>query len=88
MARRRARRTARQLLIHEALLLALDRRTEVLEAVYDADDAFAARKGVQSLLNIGDEPAAAVLDMQMRRFTARDRQYLVDRVAELRALAT
>jgi DNA gyrase subunit A len=75
-----------QLEIYEAVARAQERRYEVLDAVFDADNADGAVAAVRELLDIGEVPALAVLDLQVRRFTRQDRAHVIERVAELRAI--
>jgi DNA gyrase/topoisomerase IV subunit A len=68
----------------EALSLAASRRTEVLEAVGQAADAAAAESALRQLLGIGRVPAQAIMDMQVRRFTERERDRLALMCDEVR----
>lgn len=71
--------------ILEALVLASSRRAEVLEVVGHAEDFDTAELAVRDLLGVGEVPARAVLDVQLRRFTSRERTQLTSRRDELRA---
>ncbi len=70
--------------ILEALVLASSRRAEVLDAVGQAEDFDTAELAVRDLLDVGEIGARAVLDAQLRRFTARERANLTSRRDELR----
>ena len=71
--------------IIEAIAAALERRDEVLGLVAAAPDTDHARDEIMRLLNVGSHPATAVLDVQVRRFTERERQKIIDEQVELRA---
>ena len=45
-----------------------------------------AREGLKSLLEIDDLQANAILDMQLRRLAALERQKIIDRLAELESI--
>lgn len=77
-----------QLRIFEALLAAIERRHEVSDVVFASASPFEAQESVQALLGIEQDAAAAVIDMQIRRLTADSRDFITNRVAELRAQAT
>ena len=68
----------------EALVLASSRRTEVLETVGQATDFDEAELAVRELLGVGEIAAKAELDVQLRRFTSRERAHLTSRLDELR----
>jgi DNA gyrase/topoisomerase IV subunit A len=67
------------------LVTAVDRRSEVVELLADADDAAAATAGLQRLLGIDETAAVAVLDLQFRRLTNRDRQLLRAELEDIRS---
>lgn len=72
-----------QLLIYGAIESALDNRhavMDVLEAAVDAEDA---RQHLGRLLQIDEVGTQAVLDLQFRRLTARERQKVAERRTEL-----
>ena len=80
------RRALETLSIYEALARAMERRREMFEVVQGSPDPDAAAAGVQQLLGIDKHQARAVLDMQVRRFTARDQARIVEERDRLRAL--
>lgn len=52
----------------------LDRRTELMAVVEAAPDPDTARRAVMKLLQVSELGANAVLAMQIRRFTVRERE--------------
>ena len=74
-----------QLMVHEALVQAMDRRDEVFQVIEDSQDMDEAIRRVGQLLGVGELGSRFVLDMQVRRFTRDRRQALVSRAAELRS---
>lgn len=79
LGRHRAR-----LAVNEALVAALDRRHEVLEAIADAEDPDAAQVAVARLLALAPEEAQAILDMQLRWLTRTQGHKLREELAEFR----
>ena len=75
-AERRASIEAR-LGIFEALVSAADNRDEVFQIISSAEGADEAVRALQDRLHIGEDPAHAILDAQLRRFTSRERARLV-----------
>jgi DNA gyrase subunit A len=71
--------------IVRALLKAIDRIDEVIALIRGSESAAAARQGLMDLLEIDEEQATAILDMQLRRLAALERQQLVDEYDELMA---
>jgi DNA gyrase subunit A len=71
--------------IVRALLKALDRIDEVIALIRGSESAAAAQQHLMSLLEIDEEQARAILDMQLRRLAALERQALTDEYAELMA---
>jgi DNA gyrase subunit A len=61
-----------------ALLKAQDRIDEVIALIRASDSAEAARTGLMALLDIDEVQATAILDMQLRRLAALERQRLQD----------
>ena len=74
-----------RLAIIEVLLLALERRGELGDAIAAAADAEAAVDEVQQILGVAREPAIEVLNMQWRRWTSEGRRELAHRRDELQA---
>jgi DNA gyrase/topoisomerase IV subunit A len=72
-----------RLAIFEALLLALERRGELGDAIAASADATAALSEVQQILGVPREHAIEVLNMQWRRWTSADRRELAHRRDEL-----
>jgi DNA gyrase subunit A len=68
-----------------ALLKAQDRIDEVIALIRASESADAARTGLMSLLEIDEVQATAILDMQLRRLAALERQRLQDEYDELMA---
>ncbi|HVV77581.1 MAG TPA: DNA gyrase subunit A [Mycobacteriales bacterium] len=68
-----------------ALLKAQDRIDEVIALIRGSESAEAARSGLMELLDIDEVQATAILDMQLRRLAALERQKLQDEYDELMA---
>jgi DNA gyrase subunit A len=79
---RRARDRAH---IVSALLKAIDRIDEVIALIRASESVAVARQGLMDLLEIDEIQATAILDMQLRRLTALERQELLDEYEELMA---
>ena len=60
----------------QGLLLALDRMDEVIEIIRGAADVEAARANLMSTLDLSEVQAQAILDMQLRRLAALERERL------------
>ena len=71
--------------ILRALLKAIDRIDEVIALIRASDSAAAAQQGLMDLLEIDEVQARAILDMQLRRLAALERQQLTDEYEELMA---
>ena len=74
-----------RLAIIEVLLLALERRGELGDAIAAAEDEEAAVSEVQQILGVAREPAIEVLNMSWRRWTSEGRRELAGRRDELQA---
>ena len=74
-----------QIKIYEALVAALDRRQEVFDVLASAEDPDDARSRVQELLEVDEEAAQSVMDMQLRRLPASERERIVTALSERRA---
>ncbi|MDX1662765.1 MAG: DNA gyrase subunit A [Candidatus Promineifilaceae bacterium] len=79
--------------ILEGLLVALDHLDDVIETIRNADDVDSARSQLMDGFGLSEEQANAILDMQLRRLAALERQKIQDeyreiteRVAELRGI--
>jgi DNA gyrase subunit A len=77
----------------QGLLLALDRMDEVIQIIRSSADVEAARANLMSTLDLSEIQAQAILDMQLRRLAALERERLekehddlVARITELEAL--
>ncbi|UXN33456.1 MULTISPECIES: DNA gyrase subunit A [Micrococcaceae] len=69
--------------ILRGLLKALDALDEVIALIRRSATTEAARDGLMELLSIDEDQARAILDMQLRRLAALERQKIQDRHAEL-----
>jgi DNA gyrase subunit A len=64
--------------ILRALIRAIDRIDEVIALIRGSESAAAAQQGLMDLLEIDEIQARAILDMQLRRLAALERQQLID----------
>ena len=71
--------------IVRALLKAIDRIDEVIALIRGSESAAVAQQGLMRLLEIDEIQARAILDMQLRRLAALERQALADEYEELMA---
>ncbi|MDQ2874507.1 MAG: DNA gyrase subunit A [Actinomycetota bacterium] len=71
--------------ILSALLKAIDQIDAVIALIRASDSAAAAQQGLMGLLEIDEIQARAILDMQLRKLAALERQQLVDEYEELMA---
>ncbi|WP_283139535.1 DNA gyrase subunit A [Rhizohabitans arisaemae] len=69
--------------ILRALLKALDRLDDVIALIRASESAAAAQRGLMDLLEIDEIQAQAILDMQLRKLAALERQQIVDEHAAL-----
>jgi DNA gyrase subunit A len=69
--------------ILSALLKAIDQIDAVIALIRASDSAAAAQQGLMGLLDIDEIQARAILDMQLRKLAALERQQLVDEYEEL-----
>lgn len=74
----RLRKAEERMHILRAYLKALDALDEVIALIRRSPDSDAAREGLISLLDIDDLQARAILDMQLRRLAALERQKIID----------
>lgn len=86
--RYRLRKAEEEAHILRALLKALDMLDEVIALIRASNTTEAARDGLMQLLDIDELQARAILDMQLRRLAALERQKIQDRHSELEALIT
>ncbi|WP_309127159.1 DNA gyrase subunit A [Microbacterium sp.] len=71
--------------ILQGYLKALDALDEVIALIRRSPTVEEAREGLKSLLDIDDDQAQAILDMQLRRLAALERQKIVDEATDLEA---
>jgi DNA gyrase subunit A len=83
--RYRLRKAEERAHILRALLKAIDVIDEVIALIRASESADAARTGLMSLLEIDEVQATAILDMQLRRLAALERQRLQSEYDELMA---
>jgi DNA gyrase subunit A len=81
----RLRKAQERLHIVAALLAAIDAIDEVITLIRGSESAAAAQVGLMGLLGIDEVQARAILDMQLRKLAALERQALVDEREELEA---
>ncbi|CAN5664388.1 DNA gyrase subunit A [soil metagenome] len=84
----RLRRAQEEAHIYLGLVKALDALYDVIALIRRSQTTDEAREGLKELLEIDDLQAQAILDMQLRRLAALERQRIVDRLAELEAVIT
>ncbi len=68
--------------IYRGLVKALDMLDEVIALIRRSPSTEDAREGLKQLLEIDDLQATAILDMQLRRLAALERQRIIDQLAE------
>src|SRR5579875_2301090 len=71
--------------ILRGLLKALDQLDAVIALIRNAPSADEARGGLMQLLEIDELQATAILDLQLRRLAALERQKIIDEAAEIEA---
>ena len=69
--------------IYRGLVKALDALDEVIALIRRSASTEEAREGLKQLLDIDDVQATAILDMQLRRLAALERQKIIDTLAEI-----
>jgi DNA-directed RNA polymerase specialized sigma24 family protein len=74
-----------QLAIYEGLLSAFERRAEVLDLVATSPDRETSVRRLCKLLELTPAQAAAVLDLQLHRFSSESRERIAHRADELRS---
>jgi DNA gyrase subunit A len=89
----RLRKAQERLHIVAALLAAIDAIDEVIALIRGSESAAAAQVGLMGLLGIDEIQARAILDMQLRKLAALERQELIEerdellaRIADLQAI--
>ncbi len=68
--------------VYRGLVKALDALDEVIALIRRSASTDEARVGLQELLEIDEVQAGAILDMQLRRLAALERQKIIDQLAE------
>jgi DNA gyrase subunit A len=68
--------------IYRALVKALDMLDEVIALIRRSPSTDDARTGLMALLDIDEVQSTAILDMQLRRLAALERQRIIDQLAE------
>ncbi len=71
--------------ILQGYLKALDALDEVIALIRRSPTAQEANEGLQKLLDIDSDQAEAILQMQLRRLAAMERQKIIDEATELEA---
>ncbi|MEX5635502.1 DNA gyrase subunit A [Parafrankia sp. FMc2] len=79
------RKARERLHVLDGLLIALDHLDEVITLIRNAESADAARGQLMERFSLSEIQAIAILDMQLRRLAALERQRITDEAAELRA---
>ena len=79
------RKAQERLHVLEGLLVALDHLDEVIELIRSSESADTARAELMSRFSLTEIQATAILDMQLRRLAALERQRIIDEANELRA---
>jgi DNA gyrase subunit A len=82
----RLRQAEEQAHILRGLVKALDMLDEVIALIRASASADAARTGLMELLDVDDLQARAILDMQLRKLAALERQKIIDELAALERL--
>ena len=78
------RKARERLHVLEGLLVALDHLDEVITLIRNAESADVARIQLMERFDLSEIQATAILDMQLRRLAALERQRIIDEAAELR----
>ncbi|NYI71080.1 DNA gyrase subunit A [Naumannella cuiyingiana] len=81
--RYRLRKAEEQAHVYRGLVKALDALDEVIALIRRSPNTDEARTGLMALLEIDEIQATAILDMQLRRLAALERQKIVDTLAEI-----
>ena len=78
------RQKRERLHVLEGLLVALDHLDEVIALIRNSESADAARGDLMSRYSLSEIQATAILDMQLRRLAALERQRIIDEALRLR----
>ncbi|MQA08456.1 MAG: DNA gyrase subunit A [Pseudonocardiaceae bacterium] len=81
--RYRLRKAEERAHILRGLVKALDALDEVIALIRGSETVDLARTGLMELLDIDEVQAQAILDMQLRRLAAMERQKIIDELAEI-----
>jgi DNA gyrase subunit A len=81
--RYRLREAEKQAHVYRGYVKALDALDDVIALIRRSPDVEEARTGLIELLDIDEVQAQAILDMQLRRLAALERQKIIDRLNEL-----
>jgi DNA gyrase subunit A len=81
--RYRLRKAEEEAHVYRGLVKALDALDEVIALIRRSQTVEDARNGLISLLDIDELQARAILDMQLRKLAALERQAIIDRLTEL-----
>ena len=84
----RLREAEKRIHILRGLLKALDQLDAVIALIRRSPTVDEAREGLMALLEIDEVQASAILDMQLRRLAALERQRIIDQHNELESLIT
>jgi DNA gyrase subunit A len=84
--RYRLRKAEEEAHIQRALVKALDRLDDVIALIRASQTTEEARDGLMEMLDIDEVQARAILDMQLRRLAALERQKIIDELAGLERL--
>ncbi|MGH3665105.1 MAG: DNA gyrase subunit A [Egibacteraceae bacterium] len=84
--RYRLRKASERAHVLEGLIIALDNLDAVIELIRNAESADAALGRLQERFELSEIQARAILDMQLRRLAALERQRILDEYAELQHL--
>jgi DNA gyrase subunit A len=79
----RLRKAEERAHILRGLVKALDLLDEVISLIRRSPNADEAKTGLMSLLDVDDTQALAILDMQLRRLAALERQRIIDELASI-----
>jgi DNA gyrase subunit A len=79
----RLRKAEERAHIYRGLVKALDMLDEVIALIRRSPEVDDARQGLMELLEIDELQANAILDMQLRRLAALERQKIIDELAEI-----
>jgi len=79
------RKARERLHVLDGLLIALDHLDDVITLIRNAESADVARGQLMARYSLSEIQATAILDMQLRRLAALERQRIIDEAAELRA---